>query len=156
MSTTFANHTHTLPPGSVVMVDTTHKPPITYAVSENGSMHALTPYGDVEEVMKKEEQEHIRLAKEGRMTEAGAVAEGLPRVTGCELSVEYNASIDENNLKLVWVLDNGDRLVQFSSPVADREVFQKLEIDFTARGTEGELLAYVRPADEEDDDADSG
>ena len=156
MSTIFANHTHTLPPGSVIAVDALHHPPITYVISEDGSVNTLPPYGDAKEVMEKEEQEHIRLAKEGRMTEAGAVAEGLPRVTGCELSVEYNASRDENNLKLVWVLDNGDRLVQFSSPVADREVFQKLEIDFTARGTEGELLAYVRPADEEDDDADSG
>ena len=78
------------------------------------------------------------------MVEAGACAEGLPRVVGLELTVEYNTTNDTTYLKVEWRLEDGRKLTQYSAPVQDKQVFQKLEVDFTENGTDGELLAYVR------------
>lgn len=91
--------------------------------------------------------EHVLLARQGKLVEAGAVAEGLPRLIGCKIASVENKYSDVREVSIIWMLDDGTTRVQVEG--VDLAA-SNIDIDFTAGGSSGELLAYVRSEDDND------
>lgn len=86
---------------------------------------------------------HLELARQGRMLEAGAVAEGLVRIIGMRIGrdVANGQMIQSSGVSIVWKLEDGTEITQVDSINLDSSI---IDVDFTGGEGPKELLAYVR------------